>query len=472
MEEASIAAVNGELSPMTTGVTACRMIGACRDMTDYRRASEWIEATEKYCDRQSLSGFPGVCRIHRAEVAAVGGAWDRAEQELERATIELAPTTRRHHRPTGSTRSATSVGCGATSKALSRRSAKRMPAAGRPSRRSLSSGSPRATSRPRRARSMRPWPRRPGIAGLGPGCCRRRSRSPSPPVMSTGARTAVDELGEIVADYPSPAFESGRQVALARVLLAEGDASGAIRELRAAIKGWRDVGAPYEVARARAILSRALRAIDDDDGADLELEAAIASFVQLGARIDLEAAERELRDARGSPQRTVRPPRRRSCSPTSSARRTSPRPSATRPGRRVLRKHDDMLRRMVAGGGGEVVNSTGDGFFVAFDGAREAIDCAIGIQRALRDLRASVGFACAGADRTPHSEREPARQPITAGRASTSRPGSPRSPRAARSWPARRRSRRRGASRPRNRGPSTVKGVAAPVDLRRRVTWS
>ena len=90
MEEASIAAVNGELSPFTTGVTACRMIGACRDLTDYRRASEWIEATEKYCDRQSLSGFPGVCRIHRAEVVAVSGAWERAETELVRATTELA----------------------------------------------------------------------------------------------------------------------------------------------------------------------------------------------------------------------------------------------------------------------------------------------------------------------------------------------------------------------------------------------
>ena len=89
MEEASIAAVNGELSPFTTGVTACRMISACRDLTDYRRASEWIEATERYCERQSLSGFPGVCRIHRAEVAAVGGAWEQAEHELERATTEL-----------------------------------------------------------------------------------------------------------------------------------------------------------------------------------------------------------------------------------------------------------------------------------------------------------------------------------------------------------------------------------------------
>jgi len=89
MEEASISAVNGELSPFTTGVTACSMISACRDLTDYRRANEWIEATERYCHRQALTGFPGICKIHRAEIAAVGGAWERAEQDLEKATSEL-----------------------------------------------------------------------------------------------------------------------------------------------------------------------------------------------------------------------------------------------------------------------------------------------------------------------------------------------------------------------------------------------
>ena len=83
MEEASIAAVNDELSPVVSGITCCRMISACRDLTDYQRATEWIEATESYCKRQSVSGFPGVCRIHRAEVKAVHGAWDTAEQELD-----------------------------------------------------------------------------------------------------------------------------------------------------------------------------------------------------------------------------------------------------------------------------------------------------------------------------------------------------------------------------------------------------
>jgi class 3 adenylate cyclase len=43
-------------------------------------------------------------------------------------------------------------------------------------------------------------------------------------------------------------------------------------------------------------------------------------------------------------------------------------------------------------GGGEVVNSTGDGFFVAFPSARKAVDSAVAIQRALRDHRDTVGF--------------------------------------------------------------------------------
>ena len=90
MEEASISAVNGDLSPFASGATCCTMIAACRDLTDYRRASEWTEATEKYCERQSVSAFPGVCRIHRAEVVALSGAWDRAEQELRQAADELS----------------------------------------------------------------------------------------------------------------------------------------------------------------------------------------------------------------------------------------------------------------------------------------------------------------------------------------------------------------------------------------------
>ena len=60
---------------------------------------------------------------------------------------------------------------------------------------------------------------------------------------------------------------------------------------------------------------------------------------------------------------------------------------------RLLGWHDETLRAHFAKSGGEVVKSTGDGFFVAFRGAREALDCAAAIQRALEEHRRSSGFA-------------------------------------------------------------------------------
>src|SRR5262249_2074049 len=43
----------------------------------------------RWCERQAINGFPGICRVHSAEIVALQGALDRAEQELLRATQEL-----------------------------------------------------------------------------------------------------------------------------------------------------------------------------------------------------------------------------------------------------------------------------------------------------------------------------------------------------------------------------------------------
>jgi len=71
LDTATVAAVAGELTVFTTGWIYCGTIGACRDLADYRRASEWTEATTRWCERQSVTGFPGICRVkprrgHRA----------------------------------------------------------------------------------------------------------------------------------------------------------------------------------------------------------------------------------------------------------------------------------------------------------------------------------------------------------------------------------------------------------------------
>jgi class 3 adenylate cyclase len=392
MEEASISAVNGELSPFTTGVTACRMISACRDLTDYRRASEWIEATERYCDRQSLSGFPGICRIHRAEVAAIGGAWERAEIELQQATTELSaynatPPQADGFYAIGDIRRLKGDFVGAEAALREAHSRGRSPQPALALIRLAEGKIKAAESAINAAVDDESWDRW-ARARLLPAQVEILVAAGQP----ERARGAVEQLADIVTGYPSPALEAGRQAALGRVLVAEGDWSGAARELRTAIKGWREVGGPYEVARAQVVLSRALRGLEDDDDADLELRAAIDEFRRLGARVDLEAAERELRE---SEDRRIGPLTIRKTFMFTDIVGSTRLAEALgdQAWERLLRWHDDMLRSLVVGGGGEIVNSTGDGFFAAFDTARQAVDTAVSIQRALQDHRASTGFA-------------------------------------------------------------------------------
>jgi class 3 adenylate cyclase len=391
LEEASIAAVNGELSPFTSGVTACRMIGACRDLTDYRRASEWIEATERYCERRSLKGFPGVCRVHRAEVAAIGGHWAEAEQEIVATVGDLERY-----------RATSPISDGYYALGEIRRLRGDLEGAEAALREAHARGkSPQPALALIRLGQGRAGAARTAIdAAAGEVGWNRWGLMRLLPARVeillavgdvTAARAAVDELAG-PSDYPSPALEAGQRVATGRVLLAEGDAMGATRELRRAIATWRDIGAPYEIARARVALASALRAVDEAEDADLELRAALEDFRRLGATMDATAVEAELRasdERRSTPEQVHRTFMFTDI--VESTRMAEALGNAAWEG--LLAWHDATLRRLIAGGGGDVVNSTGDGFFAAFGSARKAVDTAISIQRALRDHRAEVGFA-------------------------------------------------------------------------------
>jgi class 3 adenylate cyclase len=195
-----------------------------------------------------------------------------------------------------------------------------------------------------------------------------------------------------VQTYESPALHANKHEAFGRVLLAEGEHAMAAQELRTAIRDWREVAAPYEVARVRALLSSALRAMRDEEAADLELGVARDEFVRLGARLEAENAERAIQTAA---ERRADPTQiRRTFLFTDIVGSTN---LAELLGdsswERLLRWHDDALRTLFARSGGEVVSSTGDGFFVAFDSAQRGIDCAIAIQQALVEHRRTTGFA-------------------------------------------------------------------------------
>lgn len=391
MEEATISAVNGELTPVTTGVTYCTMIAACRDLSDYGRASEWTEATERWCERQSVSGFPGVCRVHRAEVVALSGAWERAEQELRQATGELEayraiPPMADGFYAIGEIRLRMGD-LGGAEEAL-----RQVHALGRTPQPALAwvrlaEGKVRAAAAAiDSALQEHTWD--------------QLTRTRLLPVKVAvalaardvaSARTAADELARLVGTYDSAALRAGSHEALGRVLLAEGQPSDAAQELRAAVKDWREVRAPYEVARAQAQLAEALRAVHDDDNADLELRTAHDEFVRLGARLDVVATERAMQAAvdRRAPVQT----RKTFMFTDIVGSTTLAEALGNASWQHLLQWHDDALRGLFARSGGEVVNSTGDGFFVAFDSARTAVECALAIQRTLAEHRQMSGFA-------------------------------------------------------------------------------
>jgi class 3 adenylate cyclase len=392
MEEASVAAINGELSPFTTGVTCCSMISACRDLTDYRRATEWTEATERWCERQAVSGFPGICRVHRAEVVALSGAWERAEQELRRATDELAaynaiPPMADGWYAIGEIRRLKGDLAGAEAALREAHALGRTPQPALALIR-LAEGKVRAAASAINAavadETWDQWARvrlLPAQVEIAIAAGDRAT-----------ARTAAEELTRIIESFHSPALDAGRQQTWGRVRLAEDDPAGAARELRAAIRSWRAVGAPYEVARSRVVLARALRALDDDDEADLEVQAARVEFERLGAATDLRATELEIESAAGRRRAPVQAHRTFMFTDIVGSTNLAEL-LGNEAWEQLLRWHDDMLRRLVASAGGEIVNSTGDGFFVAFEAARPALECAVAIQRGLVEQRQSSGFA-------------------------------------------------------------------------------
>jgi tetratricopeptide (TPR) repeat protein len=67
VDEATIAAIGGEIEPATAGGVCCSTIEACAALGDWKRAAQWTEAQDRWCRREHITGFPA-CRVFRAEI--------------------------------------------------------------------------------------------------------------------------------------------------------------------------------------------------------------------------------------------------------------------------------------------------------------------------------------------------------------------------------------------------------------------
>lgn len=287
LDEAMLAVITGELSPIMTGLIYCSVIGACQEIHAVGRSREWTSALARWCEQQpQMVAFTSTCLVHRAEIMQLSGAWTEAMQEATRACerfsrgVERSPPAaafyRRAelHRLRGELAAADEAYRAASrlgrepqpGLALLRLAQGRTDAASAAIRRVVS-----ATTDPLQRAELLP--------------------AHVEIMLAVGdvdeARSACRALQEIASTFDTDVLRALAAQARGAVDAAERDAEGALGAFRRAFELWQRVEAPYEAARVRVLMAFACRSLGDDEAGELELGAARAVFERLGAAQDI-----------------------------------------------------------------------------------------------------------------------------------------------------------------------------------------
>jgi class 3 adenylate cyclase len=389
MEGAAAVAVGGELGPFTTGAVFCAVMSVCRETADYRRGTEWADVSKRWCERQDISGFPGICRVHRAEFMRLTGAWADAASEAEKASDEL----QRFH-PAMAGEAFHELG-------EIRLRMGDLEGAEDAFGQAQALGS---ESQPGRALSLQARGRTDAAAasikgGLEELTWNKLARARLLPAQAEIAKVLDDlpmaeaaaaELAVIAEEFGTAAIRAAAAQAGGLAALLREDAVEAIERFRDARRLWREIDAPYEAAICTVLLAEARSAAGEIEAAGLELEAARATFERLGAIPDIARTDALLAGpATATGSREVR-----TFMFTDIVGSTAlVEAIGDDAWHDLLHWHDEALRRCLKENKGEEVHRTGDGFFVAFPDARTALACAAMIQRTLAEHRRAHGFA-------------------------------------------------------------------------------
>ncbi len=376
LDEASAAALGGELDPYSTLVIYCNTIGACRDVADFESAGEWTDRASDFCDANGLTAFPGMCRVNHAEVMKFKGRLSEAQALAGQAGEELRVWNPRVAGAAFYELGEVRLRLGELNQAEQAfREADELGRTPEPglSLLRLAQGNPKGA-----LASIR---RAVGDDSLGlPAQARLLPAAVEIAVAAGEADEAAgyaDRLDSVADTYETSALKATAAYAKGQVALTRGDADAAYHEFRQARTTWDSTAATYDGAHAREQIGRALRASGDEDAAVWELQAAAARFERLGSVRDAErVAELLMRDVTAAVMKTFLFTDIVGSTELASAVKTD------RHWANVLRRHDDALRAIFADFQGQVVDHTGDGFFAAFEDAASAIGAGIAIQRA------------------------------------------------------------------------------------------
>lgn len=414
VDEATVAAVSGELEPGIAGGICCTSIETCSALGEWNRAAEWTEAQDRWCRREKINGYPGMCRVFRSEIKRRRGAWLEAEAEARQASVELAgyvPAAvgtalyqigyirlRRGDLPGAEASLVEAHALGTDPEpalSLVRLAEGKIEVA--------ASGIRRALDGPIRTPTWRATP--------GTGLYRLPLLEAQVEIALAAsdiatARTAADELGRIAEEFPTTVPQAAAAASVGAVEAAEGALDDARRDLLRAADLYTAADAPFETAVARRGLAEVHAAGGDSDAAIVEARAARVGFERLGAVPEVRRTERLLATLEASLDASAL-----SAHGRGSLERGQPRVVRTfvftdivdstkltellgdEAWSRILTWHDQAVRTVVAEHGGQEIKETGDGFFLAFDDPDQAIDAALAIQRRLADQRREHAFA-------------------------------------------------------------------------------
>ena len=287
MDEAMLAVTTDDLSPIVSGIVYCGVILGCQAAHELRRAQEWTAALSAWCEAQpDMVAFTGRCLVHRTEILALDGSWSKALEEAQRAGERCLEG----HNPRA-------AGEAEYLQGELHRMQGRLDAAEEAYRRASHHGrEPQPGLALLRAAQ--------GQAGTALAAIRRALGETTEPsararllpalveiALDAGdagqARGACAELEELAAAFESAQLAAVSARARGALELQAGDPGAALPSLRRAAEGWQELGAPYELARTRALVAVACSALGDADASRMEQDAARETLAALGAAPDL-----------------------------------------------------------------------------------------------------------------------------------------------------------------------------------------
>ena len=274
LDEAMVAAVSDELEPAWAGSIYCHLMRVCDEIVDVLRAVEWTKATARWCASMPGSGpFMGICRVHRAHVLCLRGAWEDAEREIAQVCAELADfdieVVAEAEYERGELRRAQGDLSGAEASFRESHRLGRDPQPGLASLR-LKQGQAGAAMASIRAALA---------SARGQALARARLLPAAIEIAlavedSERARAWSDELSTTARRYGTSGLGAQSRASTGAVRLADGEAGAALTHLKAALSAWHALAVPYEAARVRTLLAQAYEALGDHGAAALERDAA------------------------------------------------------------------------------------------------------------------------------------------------------------------------------------------------------